>query len=324
MGTVILGTGAYLPERSLTNQELERIVDTSDEWIRTRTGIRTRRIGGPGDETYRLAARAARNALDMAGVAASDIDLVVVATISSHMLMPSCACFVQKELGASRAFAYDINAACSGFVYGVDLADKYIQADPGKKILVIGAETLSTRTNWQDRNTCVLFGDGAGAVVLGHVEGNRGVMGARLFSDGNLWDLLHMHTAPSCNPALEQPDNPGVHIVMKGREVFKYAVKAMEEAILSLLEQEQVMLERIRLIIPHQANIRILNNLAERLGLDPDRVFINVQKYGNTSAASIPVALDEANRCLQMKAGDIILLCSFGGGFTWGAVMIRW
>jgi 3-oxoacyl-[acyl-carrier-protein] synthase-3 len=324
MATAILGTGAYLPERILTNQDLEHIVDTSDEWIRTRTGISTRRIGGPGDETYQLAARAARNALEMAGVAALDIDLIIVATISSHMLMPSCACFVQKELGAGRAFAYDINAACSGFVYAIDLADKYIQADPGKKILVIGAETLSTRTNWKDRNTCVLFGDGAGAVVLGHVEGGCGVMGAKLFSDGNLWDLLHMHTAPSCNPELAQSANPGVHIVMEGREVFKYAVKAMEEAILSLLEQEQVMLDTIKLIIPHQANIRILNKLVERLGVDAEKVFMNVQKYGNTSAASIPIALDEANRASMVKAGDIVLLCSFGGGFTWGAVLIRW
>lgn len=324
MGAAILGTGAYLPERILTNQDLEKIVDTSDEWIRTRTGIGTRRIGGRGDETYQLAARAAAGALQMAGVSALDLDLIVVATITSHMVMPSCACFVQKELGADRAFAYDINAACSGFVYALDLADKYIQADPGKKILVIGAETLSTRTNWKDRNTCVLFGDGAGAVVLGHGEAKRGVIGARLFSDGNLWDLLHMHSAPSCNPELVQSKSPGVHIVMEGREVFKYAVKAMEEAILALLEQEQIPLNAVRLLIPHQANIRILNKLVERLGISTEKIFINVQKYGNTSAASIPIALDEVNRASLLNPGDIVLLCSFGGGFTWGALLIRW
>jgi 3-oxoacyl-[acyl-carrier-protein] synthase III len=324
MGTVILGTGAYLPERVLTNQDLEKIVDTSDEWIRTRTGISTRHIGGKGDEAYQLAARAAANALQMAGLSAVDIDLIIVATISSHMLMPSCACFVQKELGASKAFAFDINAACSGFVYAIDMADKYIQADPEKKILVIGTEALSTRTNWEDRNTCVIFGDGAGAVVLGHIEGDSGIIGANLFSDGNLWDLLHMHTAPSCNPELLQAASPGVHIVMEGREVFKYAVKAMEEAILKLLVQEQISLDAIKLIIPHQANIRILNKLAERLGVSADKVFINVQKYGNTSAASIPIALDEANRASRIEADDIVLLCSFGGGFTWGAVLIRW
>ncbi len=324
MGTAILGTGAYLPERVMTNQDLEKIIDTSDEWIQTRTGIRTRCIGGKGEETYLLAARAAVSALEMAGVSAVDIDLIVVATISSHMLMPSCACFVQKEIGASKAFAYDINAACSGFVYALDLADKYIQADPGKKILVIGAEALSSRTNWEDRNTCIIFGDGAGAVVLGAVEGDRGVIGARLFSDGNLWSLLHMHTAPSCNPELLQSASPGVHIVMEGREVFKYAVKAMEEAILALLEQEQVALDAVSLVVPHQANVRILNKLVERLGIGAEKVFINVQKYGNTSAASIPIALDEANRASRIQAGDIVLLCSFGGGFTWGAALIRW
>ncbi len=324
MGTAILGTGSYLPERVVSNQDLEKIVDTSDEWIRTRTGISTRCIGGKGDETYLLAARAAVKALQMAELSATEIDLIIVATISSHMLMPSCACFVQKEIGADRAFAFDINAACSGFVYALDLADKYIQADPSKKILVIGAETLSSRTNWEDRNTCILFGDGAGAVVLGHVEGSRGVIGAKLFSDGKLWSLLHMHTAASCNSELLQAASPGVHIVMEGREVFKYAVKAMEEAVLALLEQEQIALDAIRLVIPHQANIRILNKLVERLGIGTEKVFINVQKYGNTSAASIPIALDEANRESRVQAGDIILFCSFGGGFTWGATLVRW
>ncbi|MDO8945845.1 MAG: beta-ketoacyl-ACP synthase III [Desulfocapsaceae bacterium] len=324
MGTAILGTGVYLPERVVTNQDLAKVVDTSDEWIRTRTGISTRRIGGQGDETYLLAARAAVKALQMAELSANDIDLIIVATISSHMLMPSCACFVQKEIGAGRAFAFDINAACSGFVYALDLADKYILADPSKKILVIGAETLSSRTNWEDRNTCILFGDGAGAVVLGHVKGSRGVIGAKLFSDGKLWSLLHMHTAASCNSELLQSASPGVHIVMEGREVFKYAVKAMEEAVLALLEQEQIALDAISLVIPHQANIRILNKLVERLGIGAEKVIINVQKYGNTSAASIPIALDEANRASKIQAGDIILFCSFGGGFTWGATLVRW
>ncbi len=324
MGTAILGTGAYLPERVVSNRDLEKIVDTSDEWIRTRTGISSRHIAGQGEETYQLAAKAAASALQMAELSATDIDLIIVATISSHMLMPSCACFVQKELGADGAFAFDINAACSGFVYALDLADKYIQADPNKKILVIGAETLSSRTNWEDRNTCILFGDGAGAVVLGHVEGSRGVIGTKLFSDGKLWRLLHMHTASSCNPELLQSESPGAHIVMEGREVFKYAVKAMEEAVLSLLEQEQVALDDISLVIPHQANIRILNKLIERLGIDAEKVFINVQKYGNTSAASIPIALDEAHRESRIQAGDIILFCSFGGGFTWGATLVRW
>ncbi len=324
MATAILGTGSYLPVRVVSNPDLEKLVDTSDEWIRTRTGIITRRIGGQGEETWQLAAKAAQRALQMAGLSADAIDCIVVATISSHMLMPSCACFVQKELGASSAFAFDINAACSGFVYALDLADKYIQADASKKILVIGAETLSSRTNWHDRNTCVLFGDGAGAVVLGDVAGGQGIMGTQLCSDGNLWKLLHMHTAPSCNPALVQAENPGAHIMMEGKEVFKYAVKAMEDVVRTLLSQKNISLDAVKLLIPHQANIRILNKLAERLGLDAEKVFINVHKYGNTSAASIAIALDEANRENRLQTGDIVLLCAFGGGFTWGTVLLRW
>ncbi len=324
MGAVILGTGSCLPDRVLSNQDLEKIIDTSDEWIRTRTGINTRRISGKGEESYRLATVAGERALEMAGVRADELDLIIVATMSSHMLMPSCGCFVQKELGATKAFAYDINAACSGFLYGLDMADKSLRVDREKKILLIGAETLSSRTNWQDRNTCILFGDGAGAVVMEYRDEPRGVVASNLFSDGNLWNLLYMHTAPSCNPDLTQPDNPGTHILMEGREVFKYAVKAMEGAILELLEREKVDLDSIALMIPHQANIRILNKLVSRLDLPEEKVFINVQKYGNTSAASIPIALDEANREGRLRPDDFLLVCSFGGGFTWGAALLRW
>lgn len=324
MAAVILGTGSCLPDKVLSNHDLEEIVETSDEWIRTRTGINTRRISGKGEDTYLLATVAAQRAMDMAGVTAEEIDLIVVATISAHMLMPSCACFVQKELGASKAFAFDINAACSGFLYGLDMVDKYLRADREKKILLIGAETLSSRTNWEDRNTCILFGDGAGAVVMGYTEGGRGVIASNLFSDGNLWNLLCMHSAPSCNPDLSQPDYPGSHILMEGREVFKYAVKAMEGAILGLLASEKVEIDTIGLMIPHQANIRILNKLVSRLGLPEEKVFINVQKYGNTSAASIPIALDEASREGRLKPDDLLLVCSFGGGFTWGATLVRW
>ncbi|MEN8199364.1 MAG: beta-ketoacyl-ACP synthase III [Thermodesulfobacteriota bacterium] len=324
MGTVILGTGSALPKRILTNQELEEMVDTSDEWIRSRTGIGTRRISGRGEETFRLASKAAGQALAEAGVAPEEIDLVVVGTISSHMLMPSTACYVQKELGLTNAFAFDLNAACSGFLYGLDLADHYIRADHNKKILLIGAETLSSRTNWQDRNTCILFGDGAGAAVFAHREGETGIIGAKCLSDGGLWKLLYMHAAPSCNPEIEQEDNPGVHILMEGREVFKHAVRAMEGAILDLLERHQVSLDDVDLFIPHQANIRILNKLVSRLKFPEKKVFINVHKYGNTSAASIPIALDEAKRAGNLKSGDLLLICSFGGGFTWGAALIQY
>ncbi len=324
MGAVILGTGSCLPERILSNHGLEKLVDTSDEWIRSRTGISERRISGEGEETYKLAAVAARNAMEMAGVVSSEIDLIIVATMSSHMTMPSCACFVQNELGADNAFAYDLNAACSGFLYSLDTASKHVLCDQEKTVLVIGAETLSSRINWKDRNTCILFGDGAGAVVMRYADTTRGVLASQLFSDGALWKLLHMHAAPSCNPAIDPSDNPGSHILMEGRDVFKYAVKSMESAVLQLLEKENINLDEIDLVIPHQANIRILNKLLSRLGVKQEKVFINVQKYGNTSAASIPIALDEANREGRLGEGDLLLICSFGGGFTWGAGLLRW
>ncbi|AGF79101.1 3-oxoacyl-(acyl-carrier-protein) synthase III [Desulfocapsa sulfexigens DSM 10523] len=324
MGAVILGTGSCLPERVVSNHDLEQLVETSDEWIVSRTGISTRRISGKGENTFQLATSAAKKAMDMAKVTADDIDLIIVATMSSHMLMPSCACFVQKELGAQKAYAYDVNAACSGFLFALDNGDKHLRVERQQKILIIGTETLSSRTNWKDRNTCILFGDGAGAVVLEYQDENRGIVASSLFSDGTLWNLLYMHTAPSCNPEIEQADNPGAHILMEGREVFKYAVKAMQGAIENLLVREQIDLDAIDVMIPHQANIRILKKLVSRLGIKKEKVFINVQKYGNTSAASIPIALDEANREGRLKRGDLLLVCSFGGGFTWGASLIRW
>ncbi len=325
MGNIILGTGASLPSRVITNKDLEKKIDTTDEWIKTRTGIKKRHISEAGEYTYVLASEAAKKALAMAEVSAEEVDLIIVATISSHMLMPSTACFVQQQLGASKAFAYDVNAACSGFVYALDLADMYLRGGREKKILVIGAETLSSRVNWQDRNTCILFGDGAGAVVVGYDENDeRGIIGANLFSDGNLWKLLHMHTAESCNEDITVEDWSGAHIVMEGREVFKHAVKAMEDAVRGLLQQTGNELDAVKLVIPHQANVRILNRLVERLELPADRVFINAPQYGNTSAASIPIALDEANRDGRITENDLILFCSFGGGFTWGASLIKW
>ncbi len=325
MGGMILGTGSSLPQRVVSNKELEKIVDTSDEWIRTRTGIKQRHISTKGEYTYVLASRAAEKALEMAGVKASEIDLLVVATISSHMLMPSSACFVQREIGANRAFAYDINAACSGFLYGLDMADQYVRADSSKKILVIGAETLSSRLNWDDRNTCILFGDGAGAVVVGASDSDdRGMVGSNHFSDGSLWNLLYMHTAESCNPDITVDDWCGAHIVMEGREVYKHAVKAMEDAVRGLLVKTGTDMAAVKLVVPHQANVRILNKLVERLELPKDKVFINAPLYGNTSAASIPIALDEANRNGRIREKDLVLFCAFGGGFTWGASLIKW
>jgi 3-oxoacyl-[acyl-carrier-protein] synthase-3 len=324
MGTVVLGTGACLPKRVVTNVELESVVETDDEWIRARTGIVTRHMGGKGEQTYQLATGAARLALETAGVSAEEIGLIVVGTISSHMQMPSSACFVQKELGAVNAFAYDLNAACSGFLYGLDLADKYIRADHSMKVLIIGAETLSSRLDYTDRNTCILFGDGAGAAVFGYSDSDRGVLGTNMASDGTLWELLHMHGPESSNPDLEVEGWSGAYIRMQGRDVFKHAVRAMEDSVNTLLEREGVSIDSINLVIPHQANIRILNKLISRLQVPQSKVFINVSKYGNTSAASIPIALDEANNSGRLTEGDTVLFCSFGGGFTWGAALLKW
>ena len=324
MGIVVLGTGSCLPKRVMTNVDLESIVDTNDEWIRSRTGIESRHIGGKDEQTYKLASKAAIGAMAAAGVTADEIGLIVVGTISSHMQMPSTACFVQKEIGANNAFAYDLNAACSGFMYGLDLAHKYILADHNMKVLVIGAETLSSRLDWEDRNTCILFGDGAGAAVLGHVDGERGIVGTHMLSDGSLWELLHMHGPESSNPELIVEGNSGAFIRMEGREVFKHAVRAMEDSVNTLLKSKGVSIDDVSLVIPHQANIRILHKLVDRLKVSQDKVFINVSKYGNTSAASIPIALDDANSQGLIAEGDMVLFCSFGGGFTWGAALIKW
>lgn len=325
MGAVILGTGSCLPKKKLTNHDLERMIDTNDDWITSRTGIKNRRISDKGEHTYVLAAEAGRKALKDSGIKPEEIDVLIIGTITSHTIMPSCACFVQKELGLTNAYAYDVNAACSGFVYSLDMAGHYVMADPKKKILVIGAETLSTRVNWKDRNTCILFGDGAGATVIGHVDNKeRGLVKSNLFSDGRLWKLLYMYGPESCNPELEIKDHPGSHIMMEGREVFKHAVGAMEDAVRGLLEMEKIDVDSIQLVIPHQANIRILNKLLQRLHINDEKVFINVSKYGNTSAASIPIAIDEANKSGLLKEEDLVLFCSFGGGFTWGASLLKW
>ena len=321
---VILGTGSCVPERTLTNTELEGIVDTTNAWITSRTGISNRGIAGANEQNYQLAAKAGRRALTITGIDPEELDLIVVATISPHMIMPSTACFVQAELGAVNAFAYDINAACAGFTYGLDLASNYIQNRPEMKILLIGSETLSARVNWTDRNTCVLFGDGAGAVVLTGSNDGRGVFGSNLKADGRLWNLLFMDSPESLNPDLRQETWQGAFVQMNGGDIFKHAVRLMEDAVNTLLRQHGLTIADVDLMIPHQANIRILNNLRERLGVPEEKVFINLGKYGNTSAASIPIALDEAHRQGRMQRGDVVLLCTFGGGLTWGSLLMRW
>jgi 3-oxoacyl-[acyl-carrier-protein] synthase-3 len=328
----IIGTGSYLPKHILTNQELEKIVETSDEWITTRTGIKTRRIAGAGEETSFMATQAATRAMEMAGVTAPELDMIIVGTITPEMVMPSCACLVQKEIGAENAFAFDVSAACSGFVYALEIADRYVKNAPDMKILVIGAETLSSRVNWQDRNTCVLFGDGAGACIVTGSSSEAGLLASQLYSDGRLWRLLSLDAVPRryC-PVVDYGTIPdrnsfcdGSAFNMVGKDVFKYAVREMGDAVENLLNREGISLDGIDLLIPHQANIRILKSLAERVNLSFDKVYTTIQKYGNSSAASLPVALDEANREGRLQKGDLLLFSVFGGGFTWGVVLWRW
>lgn len=321
----ITGTGSYLPERILTNADLEKIVDTTDEWITTRTGIRERHIAADGEFTSDLAARAAEQALESAGVSAQDIDLIVLGTITGDYPWPATACLVQQKIGATRAFAFDVSAACSGFVYALDAATRQIEAGAVRRALVIGAEAFSRIIDWEDRNTCVLFGDGAGAVVLEADSGDSGVLATALHSDGSYCELLYQPGFGTRIPPTPDAIEQKLHTIkMQGNEVFKVAVRMLSEVALEVLDKGGVSVDELRWLIPHQANRRILDATAKRLGLTEDRVYINLDRYGNTSAATIPIALDEAVRGGQVKAGDLLVLDAFGGGFTWGAVLLRW
>ncbi len=321
----IVGTGSYLPERVLTNRDLEKMVDTNEEWIIARTGIHERRIAAEGEYTSDLAAHASRRALEMAGVAAEDIDLVVVGTITGDFPWPATACLVQEAIGAKNAYAYDVSAACSGFVYALSAAVNAIESGKVKKALVIGAEILSRIIDWTDRNTCVLFGDGAGAVVVEAQEGESGVVSTHLHSDGSYWELLHQAGFGSRTPASREGiDNRTPFLKMQGNEVFKMAVRSLADVAVEALQSNQLTVKDIQLFIPHQANKRILEAAAKRVGLSSEQVYVNVDRYGNTSGASIPIALDEANRNGRIKEGDLVLLDAFGGGFTWGSALLRW
>jgi 3-oxoacyl-[acyl-carrier-protein] synthase-3 len=325
--TVIIGTGSYAPERILTNDDLAKMVDTSDEWIRARSGIRERRIAAPDEATSDLAIAAATRALEDAGVAASEIDLVVVATVTPDSPMPSTACIIQHKLGIpTTAACFDLNAACSGFIYALDTACAMLGSGRYRKALVIGAEKLSSVVNWQDRGTCLLFGDGAGAAVVATTEtAGIGLIGTRLGSLGEDTDLLCIPAGGSRMPTTADTIERGDQFIkMKGKEVFKLAVRIMEEAARDILEQHGLAATQIGLVIPHQANLRIIDAIAQYLELPVERFFVNVDRYGNTSAASIPIALDEARRAGRIKAGDITLLVAFGAGLTYGSALIRW
>lgn len=321
----ILGTGKYVPERRLTNQELERMVETNDEWIVTRTGIRERRIAAPEQATSDLAYEASLRALEAAGTTADQLDLIVVATITPDMFFPSTACLLQEKLGAKNAAAFDLSAACSGFIYGLANAAGFIKTGMYKRVLVVGAECLSRITDYEDRNTCILFGDGAGAVVLGEVPEGRGFQSFKLGADGAGGELLRIRGGGSRYPSTQETiGNRHHYIEMNGRDVFKFAVRVMGSAAEEALAAAGRSKADIDLLIPHQANIRIIQSALERLELSEDKAMINLDRYGNASAASIPLALAEAVEEGRVKEGDCLVLVGFGGGLTWGASVLIW
>lgn len=321
----ITGVGSYVPARVLRNADLERMVDTSDEWITTRTGIKERRLAAEHECTSDLATEAARRALQHAGVGPEAVDLIIVCTITPDMPFPATACLVQARLGAMRAAAFDLEAACSGFLYGLEVGQQFVVSRTCETVLVIGAEKLSSIIDWKDRNTCVLFGDGAGAVVLQHRPHSHGLLTTVMGADGTKADALCMPGGGSRFPATAESVAARLHYLrMDGRETFKNAVTAMHEAAREALDRCGLRIEDIRCIIPHQANRRIIDAVAERLGARPDQVFVNLDRYGNTSAASVVIALDEAVRSGRIQRGDLVLLVAFGAGLTWAAAIVEW
>ena len=320
----IAGTGVYLPEKVVTNEDLSKIVDTSDEWIYTRTGMRERRIARDDQATSDLAAAAAETALADAGVTAEEVDLLIVATLSPDMFFPSTACFVQDKIGAKNAYCYDLGAACSGSLYAIETAKNQIACAAVNTALVIGAEKMSTFLDWEDRGTCVLFGDGAGAVVLKASDSGRGIMKGCFGSDGSLADLLWTPGGGSRNPiSHEMIDRKEQYLKMQGREVYKHAVKQMTQSVLDVLELNGLSSDDIRMFVAHQANARIIEAIGKRLDV-MDRMFMNVEKYANTSAAALLIAIDEVAKSGAVQKGDNMLLVAFGGGFTWGSSIVEW
>ena len=321
----IAAVGSYVPAKVLTNADLEKMVDTSDEWITTRTGIKERHLAAKDEFTSDMATQAALRAMARGGVKAEEIDLIVVATITPDMPFPSTACLVQRNIGAFRAAAFDLEAACSGFIYGLEVAQQFIMSRTYDTVLVIGAEKLSSIVDWQDRNTCVLFGDGAGAAILRNRPDSHGLLTAVMGADGRKAALIAMAGGGSRRPASAETVNERLHFLrMEGRETFKHAVQAMLTATKEALRRCEIDLSRIKCIIPHQANLRIIEAVGERLGARPDQLFINIHKYGNTSAASVAIALDEAVQSGRVQQGDLILMMVFGAGLTWGAAVIEW
>jgi 3-oxoacyl-[acyl-carrier-protein] synthase-3 len=323
---VIKGMGAYAPKNVVTNEDLSQIVDTSDEWIRTRTGIGERHLADESETVSFMASEAAKEALENSGLSIEEIDLLIVATMTPDMLFPSTACLVQSKLGLKKVASFDIEAACSGFLYALEVGSSMLKAGAYKNALIIGSEKISGIVDWQDRTTCVLFGDGAGAAVLSKSEEpDIGVLGALLRADGDAAHLLHMPGGGSNIPASSESLDDRQHFLkMNGKEIFKVAVRYMEQATLDLLESKGLTIEEIDCVIPHQANMRIIDSLGERLGVPKEKFVNNLVRYGNTSAASIPIALTEAVKLGKLKKGDHLLLIAFGAGLTWGASLIKW
>ena len=314
-----------MPRKILTNEDLSRMVDTSDEWITSRTGIKERRVAAKDEQTSDMAAKAALKAIEQAKISPKEINLILVATATPDMLFPATACFVQKKIGATNAACLDISAACAGFLFGIEIAQQFITSHTHDTVLVIGAEKLTSITNWTDRNTCVLFGDGAGAAILRHRGSNHGVISTHIGSDGKYTDILFMPGGGSrCPITRENVDLNLVTIHMIGKEVYKQAVTAMLSAAKKALEQAGLSIHDIACVIPHQANVRIIDAIADRLGISRDKMFVNVDRYGNTSAAAVAIALDEANRSGRIKPGDYVLMVVFGGGLTWASTVIEW
>jgi 3-oxoacyl-[acyl-carrier-protein] synthase-3 len=318
------GTGHYVPDRVLSNFDLEKMVETSDEWITTRTGIKERRVVAPDQACSDLAVIASTHALEMAGVKPADLDGVFMGTISGDMQFPATATLVQDRIGATRAAALDLSAACSGFIYGVNLAHSMIASGAMNRVLVIGAEVLTRFVDWQDRSTCVLFGDGAGAAVLEPCEPGQGILATHMKSDGSLADLLCIPGGGSRQPYDERTGPDRLHYIkMKGDGVFKFAVRAMADAARTVLDEAGYTVNDVKYVIPHQANIRIIDAVGERLEVSKERIIVNLDRYGNTSSATIPIAYDELVRSGRLQTGDLVLFTGFGGGFTWGSVLFR-
>ena len=318
----IAGTGSYLPEKVVTNDDLAKVVDTSDEWIHSRTGIRERRVAAEGQTTSDLGYQAALKAIEAAGIAADEIDLIVVGTTTPDYVFPSTACLIQQKLGVAGCAAFDVNAACSGFVFALSVADKFVRTGTSKTVLVVGVETLTRMVDWTDRTTCVLFGDGAGAVVL-KADAETGILSTHLHADGSKRDLLRCPVGVSAGFS-EHERNAGVRIQMAGNDVFKHAVKALDSVVDETLEANGLDKHDLDWLIPHQANLRIIEATAKRLDMPMERVIVTVDRHGNTSAGSVPLALDEAVRSGRVQRGQLLLLEAFGGGFTWGSALLRY